>query len=85
MENRQLFYQQKHEILSFRYIFIELIDCDWKITGYDTFPFEFQNKDLKMKLSEMEQTVRTKQKTAIAGMESKINGLEEQLESETKY
>ena len=37
-----------------------------------------------MKLSEMEQTVRTKQKTAIAGMESKIHDLEEQLENEAK-
>ena len=43
-----------------------------------------QNKELKLKLSEMEQTVRTKQKNAIAGLEAKLNSLEEQLETESR-
>ncbi|XP_039258979.2 uncharacterized protein LOC120335527 isoform X2 [Styela clava] len=43
-----------------------------------------QNKELKIKLSEMEQMVRTKQKNAIASLESKIANLEDQLEAETK-
>ena len=32
----------------------------------------------------MEQTVRTKQKNAIAGLEAKLNSLEEQLETESR-
>lgn len=46
---------------------------------------ERQNKELKIKLSEMEQMVKTKQKNAIASMESKIANLEDQLEAECKY
>lgn len=46
---------------------------------------ERQNKELKIKLAEMEQMVKTKQRNAIASMESKIANLEDQLEAECKY
>jgi len=46
--------------------------------------FRMQNKELKLKLSEMEQTIRTKQKNAIAALESKIASAEEQLEAEAR-
>ena len=45
---------------------------------------ERQNKELKAKLTEMETNQRTKTKATIATLESKINNLEEQLDSETK-
>ncbi|GAB0099171.1 Myosin heavy chain, non-muscle [Sergentomyia squamirostris] len=43
-----------------------------------------QNKELKAKLAEIETAQRSKFKATIAGLESKISNLEEQLESETK-
>ncbi|XP_055688811.1 myosin heavy chain, non-muscle isoform X2 [Lutzomyia longipalpis] len=45
---------------------------------------ERQNKELKAKLAEIETSQRTKIKATIAGLESKIGNLEEQLENETK-
>ena len=45
---------------------------------------ERQNKELKAKLVELETAQRTKTKTTIATLESKINNLEEQLEAEAK-
>lgn len=45
---------------------------------------ERQNKELKAKLAEIETSQRTKVKATIAGLESKISNLEEQLENETK-
>lgn len=45
---------------------------------------ERQNKDLKAKLAEIETAQRTKIKAQMAGLESKIGNLEEQLENETK-
>lgn len=41
---------------------------------------ERQNKELKAKLAELETAQRTKTKATIAGLESKITNLEEQLE-----
>ena len=38
-----------------------------------------------MKLSEMEQTVRTKQKNAITALEAKIASMEEQIDGESRY
>ncbi|KAK9707856.1 Myosin head (motor domain) [Popillia japonica] len=45
---------------------------------------ERQNKELKAKLAELETAQRTKTKATIAGLESKITNLEEQLEVEAK-
>ncbi|XP_064139693.1 myosin-9 isoform X2 [Loxodonta africana] len=45
---------------------------------------ERQNKELKVKLQEMEGTVKSKYKAAIAALEAKITQLEEQLDNETK-
>lgn len=45
---------------------------------------ERQNKELKTKLAELETNQRTKTKATIATLESKINNLEEQLETEAK-
>ena len=45
---------------------------------------ERQNKELKLKLGELEGTVKSKYKAAIAAMEAKIAQLEEQLDMETR-
>ncbi|XP_007519425.1 myosin-9 [Erinaceus europaeus] len=45
---------------------------------------ERQNKELKVKLQEMEATVKSKYKASIAALEAKIAQLEEQLDNETK-
>ncbi|KAM9298984.1 myosin-10-like [Gastrophryne carolinensis] len=45
---------------------------------------ERQNKELKVKLNELESTIRSKYKMAIASLESKISQLEEQMEQESK-
>ncbi|KAM4016653.1 myosin-10-like isoform 7-T8 [Anomaloglossus baeobatrachus] len=45
---------------------------------------ERQNKELKVKLNEMDSSVRAKYKIAIASLESKIAQLEEQMEQESK-
>ncbi|XP_075407107.1 myosin-9 [Tenrec ecaudatus] len=45
---------------------------------------ERQNKELKVKLQEMEGTVKSKYKASIAALEAKISQLEEQLDNETK-
>ncbi|XP_070227459.1 myosin-9 [Bos mutus] len=45
---------------------------------------ERQNKELKVKLQEMEGTVKSKFKASIAALEAKIAQLEEQLDNETK-
>ncbi|XP_051701901.2 myosin-9 [Oryctolagus cuniculus] len=45
---------------------------------------ERQNKELKVKLQEMEGTVKSKYKAAITALEAKVAQLEEQLDSETK-
>ncbi|XP_077024810.1 myosin-9 [Tamandua tetradactyla] len=45
---------------------------------------ERQNKELKVKLQEMEGTVKSKYKASITALEAKIAQLEEQLDSETK-
>lgn len=45
---------------------------------------ERQNKELKAKLSELETSQRSKNKATILSLESKINNLEEQLETEAK-
>lgn len=46
---------------------------------------ERQNKDLKLKLQEMESAVKSKYKATITALEAKIAQLEEQLDMETKY
>lgn len=46
---------------------------------------ERQNKELKVKLQEMESTVKSKYKATITALEAKIAQLEEQLDMETKY
>lgn len=46
--------------------------------------FERQNKELKAKLAELETAQRAKSKTTIQALESKINNLEEQVDTETK-
>ncbi|KAK2121590.1 hypothetical protein P7K49_002976 [Saguinus oedipus] len=46
---------------------------------------ERQNKELKVKLQEMEGTVKSKYKASITALEAKITQLEEQLDNETKY
>ncbi|KAM5132586.1 myosin-10-like [Mantella aurantiaca] len=45
---------------------------------------ERQNKELKVKLNEMDSSVRSKYKIAIASLEAKISQLEEQMEQESK-
>ncbi|XP_018415091.1 PREDICTED: myosin-10-like isoform X2 [Nanorana parkeri] len=45
---------------------------------------ERQNKELKVKLNEMDSSVRAKYKIAIASLESKIAQLEEQMEQESR-
>lgn len=45
---------------------------------------ERQNKELKVKLQEMEATVKSKYKASITALEAKIAQLEEQLDNETK-
>lgn len=45
---------------------------------------ERQNKELKAKLTDLETAQRAKSKTTIQALESKINNLEEQLDTETK-
>ncbi|KFO36728.1 Myosin-9 [Fukomys damarensis] len=45
---------------------------------------ERQNKELKVKLQEMESTVKSKYKASITALEAKIAQLEEQLDNETK-
>ncbi|XP_017712271.1 PREDICTED: myosin-9 isoform X2 [Rhinopithecus bieti] len=45
---------------------------------------ERQNKELKVKLQEMEGTVKSKYKASITALEAKIAQLEEQLDNETK-
>lgn len=45
---------------------------------------ERQNKELKVKLNEMDSSVRSKYKIAIASLEAKIAQLEEQMEQESK-
>ncbi|XP_008938274.1 PREDICTED: myosin-9 isoform X1 [Merops nubicus] len=45
---------------------------------------ERQNKELKLKLQEMESTVKSKYKATITALEAKIAQLEEQLDMETK-
>ncbi|XP_011503112.1 PREDICTED: myosin heavy chain, non-muscle isoform X2 [Ceratosolen solmsi marchali] len=46
--------------------------------------FERQNKELKAKLAELETAQRAKSKATIQALESKINNLEEQVDTETK-
>lgn len=46
---------------------------------------ERQNKELKLKLQEMESAVKSKYKATITALEAKIVQLEEQLDMETKY
>lgn len=45
---------------------------------------ERQNKDLKEKLAELENQIRTRTKATIATLEGKVSNLEEQLDVETK-
>ncbi|XP_062304308.1 myosin-9-like isoform X1 [Osmerus eperlanus] len=45
---------------------------------------ERQNKELKLKLQELESTIKSKYKSSIAALEAKIAQLEEQLDIETK-
>jgi myosin protein heavy chain len=45
---------------------------------------ERQNKELKAKLEELENSNRAKAKAAIAALESKVNNLEEQLSAEAQ-
>ncbi|KAM4651712.1 myosin-10-like isoform 1-T2 [Discoglossus pictus] len=45
---------------------------------------ERQNKELKVKLNELDSTIRSKYKIAIASLEAKISQLEEQMEQESK-
>ena len=46
--------------------------------------FFFKNKELKIKLSELEHSIRTKQKNAIAALEAKLASADEQIEAEAK-
>lgn len=46
---------------------------------------ERQNKELKLKLQELEGTVKSKYKANMAALEAKIAQLEEQLDMETRY
>lgn len=43
-----------------------------------------QNKELKLKLQELEGTIKSKYKSSIATLEAKIAQLEEQLDTESK-
>lgn len=43
-----------------------------------------QNKDLKLKLQELEVTIKSKYKSSITTLEAKIAQLEEQLDTESK-
>lgn len=43
-----------------------------------------QNKELKLKLSDLEGTVKSKYKNTISTLEAKIAQLEEQLDAESK-
>ena len=45
---------------------------------------ERQNKDLKQKVSELEEQMKTRSKATISALENKITNLEEQLEVETR-
>ncbi len=45
---------------------------------------ERQNKELKAKLAELEDQMKTRSKATIASLESKIGNLEEQLEVEAR-
>lgn len=45
---------------------------------------ERQNKELKLKLTELEGAVKSKYKASIAALEAKIAQLEEQLDMETR-
>ena len=45
---------------------------------------ERQNKELKLKLGELEGTIKSKYKASISALEAKIAQLEEQLDMETK-
>ncbi len=45
---------------------------------------ERQNKELKLKLQELEGTVKSKYKANMAALEAKIAQLEEQLDMETR-
>jgi myosin protein heavy chain len=45
---------------------------------------ERQNKELKLKLQELEGTVKSKYKATIAALEAKIAQLEEQVDIETR-
>lgn len=45
---------------------------------------ERQNKEMKEKLNELENTLRTRTKATIASLEGKIISLEEQLDIESK-
>ena len=45
---------------------------------------ERQNKEMKEKLNELENTLRTRTKATIAALEGKIISLEEQLDIESK-
>jgi len=46
---------------------------------------ERQNKELKLKLQELEGMVKSKYKANMASLESKIVALEEQLDMETRW
>lgn len=46
---------------------------------------ERQNKELKLKLQEIESTVKSKYKAGITALEAKIAQLEEQLDIETRW
>ena len=50
-----------------------------------TFSIDRQNKDLKVKLSELEMLMKTRSKAAMQALEAKIANLEEQLEVESRY
>lgn len=45
---------------------------------------ERQNKELKAKLQEMENQVKSKFKSSISALEGKVQQLEEQLEQESR-
>lgn len=45
---------------------------------------ERQNKDMKLKLGELEGTIKSKYKSSILSLEAKIAQLEEQLDAESK-
>ena len=45
---------------------------------------ERQNKDYKIKLAELDELTKTKNKATISSLEVKISNLEEQLDSEAK-